>query len=359
MAGLSACSSVENFMSGDKVDYRSGGATRTQGLEVPPDLSQLNRDTRFSQQGGSISAAQFQSGTPAAAAVTNTVAPAELGAVKMEREGNQRWLSVPLAPDQVWPQLQAFWKERGFTLVLDQADAGVMETDWAENRAKLPNDFIRNAVGKVFDSLYSTGTRDKFRTRVERTDKGSEIYVTHRGVEEVYSGDRKETTVWQARPADPQLEAEMLQRMLVRLGVKDEVAKATIGSPVTLPARARIVEGQPAATLQVDDGFDRAWRRVGLALDRSGFTVEDRDRAQGVYFVRYVDPAQAGKDEPNFLSRLFTFGKKDEAGNPVRYRVVLKGQGEQTTVTVLNPQGQPENGEAGKRIVGLLAEDLK
>ena len=359
VAGLSACSTVENFMSGDKVDYRTGGATRTQSLEVPPDLSQLNRDARFNQQGGSISAAQYQAGTPAAAAVTNTVAPTELGAVKLEREGNQRWLSVPLPPDQVWPQLQAFWKERGFTLVLDQADTGVMETDWAENRAKLPNDFIRNAIGKVFDSLYSTGTRDKFRTRVERTAKGSEIYVTHRGVEEVYSGDRKESTVWQPRAADPQLEAEMLQRLLVRLGVKDEVAKSTVASPVTLPARARIVEGQPAATLQVDDGFDRAWRRVGLALDRSGFTVEDRDRAQGVYFVRYVDPAQAGKDEPNFLSRMFNFGKKEDAGNPVRYRVVVKGQGEQTTVTVLNPQGQPENGDAGKRIIGLLAEDLK
>jgi outer membrane protein assembly factor BamC len=358
VAGLSACSSVENFMGGDKVDYRSAGSTRAQGLEVPPDLSQLNRDTRFQQQGGTVSATQFQSGNAAATAVPSTVAPKAIGIVKLEREGNQRWLSVPMTPEQVWPQLQAFWKERGFTLVLDQAETGVMETDWAENRAKLPNDFIRNSIGKVFDSLYSTGTRDKFRTRVERTPDGSEIYITHRGVEEIYSGDHKDTTVWQPRPADPQLEAEMLQRMLLRLGVKEEVAKSTVDSPVTLPSRARVVEGQAAATLQVDDGFDRAWRRVGLALDRSGFTVEDRDRAQGVYFVRYVDPAQAGKDEPGFLSRMFG-KKKDDAGGPVKYRVQVKGQGEISTITVLNAQGQPENGEAGKRIVSLLAEDLK
>jgi len=360
VAGLSACSSIENFMTGDKIDYRSGGATRTQGLEVPPDLSQLNRDARFTQQGGTISATQFQAGNTAKEAVTNTVAPKDLGAVKMVREGNQRWLSVPLTPEQLWPQLQGFWKEGGFNLVVDSAGTGVMETDWAENRAKLPNDFIRNSIGKVFDSLYSTGTRDKFRTRVERTAGGSEIYITHRGVEEVYSGDRKETTVWQPKPADPQLEAEMLQRLLVRLGVKEEVAKTTVASPVTLPAHARVVEGQTAATLTVDDSFDRAWRRVGLALDRSGFTVEDRDRAQGVYFVRYVDPAQAGKDEPGFLSRLLSFGKKrDDAGGPVKYRVQVKGQGDQSTVTVLNAQGQPENGEAGKRIVSLLVEDLK
>ncbi|HEX6708602.1 MAG TPA: outer membrane protein assembly factor BamC [Albitalea sp.] len=353
---------MENFLGGDKIDYRSAGATREKSLEVPPDLSQLGRDTRFqAAPGGSVSAAQYQAGAAATAAVsTSNVAPKATGDIRMEREGNQRWLAVPMPPEQLWPQLQAFWKERGFNLLVDQSDAGVMETDWAENRAKLPQDIIRNTIGKVLDSLYSTGERDKFRTRVERTANGSEIYLSHRGLIEVYSGDRKETTVWQPRPADPQLEAEMLQRIMLKLGVKEEQAKATVatgGTPVA--TRARIVEGQSGATLQVDDGFDRAWRRVGLALDRSGFTVEDRDRAQGLYFVRYVDPSQAGKDEPGLLSRLFSFGKKDPASGPARYRVQVKGEGDRSTVTVLNNQGQPENGEAGKRIVSLLVEDLK
>jgi outer membrane protein assembly factor BamC len=141
--------------------------------------------------------------------------------------------------------------------------------------------------------------------------------------------------------------------------VKEEVAKSTVASPVAAPARARVVAGQASATLTVDDAFDRAWRRVGLALDRSGFTVEDRDRTQGLYFVRYVDPAQAGKDEPGFFSRVFSFGKKDENTGPVKYRVQVKGQGDVSTVTVLNAQGQPENGEAGQRIIKLLVEDLK
>ena len=210
----------------------------------------------------------------------------------------------------------------------------------------------------MFDSLYSTGERDKFRTRVERTLGGSEIYLSHRGVEEIYSGDDKETTVWQPRPADPILEAQMLQRIMLSLGVTEEQAKAVVAAPATVPARARIVEGQPAATLQVDDGFDRAWRRVGLALDHSGFTVEDRDRAKGLYFVRYVDPAQAGKDEPGFLSRLF--GKKNTGPTiSVRYQVTVTGEGEHSTVSVLDAQGKPENGDAGKRIVRLLVEDLK
>jgi len=251
-------------------------------------------------------------------------------------------------------------------LTQDDAAAGVMETDWAENRAKLPQDIVRGSIGRVLDGLYSTGELDKFRTRVERASGGTEVYITHRGMVETYTGERRESTIWQPRQPDPQLEGEFLSRLMLKLGASEEVAKtavaatspATVGDSAT-PARARIVAGQPAATLQVDDGFDRAWRRVGVALDRSGFTVEDRDRTQGVYFVRYIDPKFAGKDEPNLFSKLFSFGKKDDAGNPTRYRVVVKSDGERSTVTILNNQGAPENGDVGKRITSLLLDDLK
>jgi outer membrane protein assembly factor BamC len=364
LVGLSACSSFENFVGGDKIDYRSASTTRVQGLEVPPDLSQLGRDQRYVQpSGGSVSAAQFQAGAAATgtAAAAPAVAPAAVGDFRIERAGNDRWLVTSLTPEQLWPQLEAFWKERGFVLVVDQADAGVMETDWAENRAKLPQDVIRATLGRIAEQLYSTGERDKFRTRVERTPKGTEVYISHKGLEEIYSGDRKETTVWQPRKPDPLLEGEMLQRLMVKLGQKEEQAK-TMAAAATAPTpeapRARMVQGQPA-TLQVDDNFDRAWRRVGVALDRSGFTVEDRDRAQGIYFVRYVDPKSAGKEQPGFFSRLFSFGKKQDASGPAKYRVSVKGEGERSTVTVLNSSGAPESGDAGKQIASLLVEDLK
>jgi outer membrane protein assembly factor BamC len=358
---LGGCSSVENFMGGDKIDYRSA-AVKTNGLDVPPDLTQLARDTRYPQQGGTVSATTFQA-APAASApspAASGVLPASTD-IRLERLGNERWLAVGQSPDQVWPQLQAFWKERGMILVIDQANAGVMETDWAENRAKLPQDFIRNTLGRLIEPLYSTGERDKFRTRVERVPSGSEIYISHRGLIEVYTSALKEATVWQPRPTDPQLEAEFLQRLMVKLGTKEEAAKAAVvaAAAQTQPAKARLVEGQAAATLQVDDGFDRAWRRVGLALDRSGFTVEDRDRAQGVYFVRYVDPAFAGREDPSFLSKLFSFGRDKGGITTARYRVNVKGEGERSTVAVSNDQGAPENGDAGKRIVALLLEDLK
>ncbi|HEX7436468.1 MAG TPA: outer membrane protein assembly factor BamC, partial [Caldimonas sp.] len=185
--------------------------------------------------------------------------------------------------------------------------------------------------------------------------------ITHRGMEEVYIGQNKESTIWQPRPSDPQLEGEFLSRLMIKLGTKEEVARTATAAPAEGgPARARVLAGRPAATLQLDDGFDRAWRRVGLALDRSGFTVEDRDRAQGLYFVRYVDPKFAGREEPGFFSRLFSFGRKsDDASTLSRYRVSVKAEGDTSTVSVLDAKGAPENGDVGKRIVGLLIDDLK
>ncbi|MES2100263.1 MAG: outer membrane protein assembly factor BamC [Pseudomonadota bacterium] len=369
-ASLAGCSTIEGLMSGDKLDYRtasSGG--KTTGLEVPPDLTQLTRDSRYQQtQGGAVSAAAFQANTPATVATIAPATPIAAQAVadmRIERLGNERWLRTSLTPEQLWPQLQAFWKERGFVIVQDTPATGVMETDWAENRGKLPLDFVRSSIGKVFDGAFSTGELDKFRTRVERTANGTEVYITHRGMIEVYVGDRKESTTWQPRQPDPQLEGELLSRLMLKLGATETVAKAAVPVPGTpgAPARARLITGQPSATLQIDDGFDRAWRRVGVALDRSGFTVEDRDRTQGVYFVRYIDPKFAGKEEPGLFSKLLGFmGSKstdDPTGGPARYRVTVKGDGERSTVSVLTGAGAPENGDAGKRITALLLEDLK
>ncbi len=360
---LGACSTMDNLLSGDKIDYKSQAA-KTAPLEVPPDLTQLARDGRYQPQSGAVSASSFGSATAATPAnnnAANSVAPTSIGQMRIVREGNQRWLSVPIPAEQLWPQLRSFWQERGFSLVIDSPEAGVMETDWAENRAKIPQDIIRRAIGRVFDSLYDTGERDRFRLRVERNGNASDVFISHRGMVEIYTTDRKETTTWTQRPSDPQLEAEFLSRLMVKLGAKEDVARTVAANPVNVSGtpRARVVAGQPAATLQVDEGFDRAWRRVGLTLDRSGFTVEDRDRAGGLYFVRYVDPKDAATAEPGFFAKLFNFGKSDASQAPTRYRIAVKTEGTVTNVSVQNTQGGPENSAVAQRIVGLLVEDLK
>lgn len=360
-AALAGCSSVSSMLEGDKVDYRSGGSKSTR-LEVPPDLTQLARDPRYQVPGGTVSASAYQqqvAAAPAAGTVAGAVAPAALGETRIERAGDQRWLVTQMPPEQVWPALQEFWQDLGFNLTTDSPETGVMETDWAEDRAKLPVDIVRRTVGRVLESFYSTGELDRFRTRVERTPAGTEIYISHRGMEEVYTNQLQDHTKWQPREADTELEAYMLGRLMVKLGAKPEQAEAAVAAAPTIPPRARVVTAGGTPAVQLDEGFDRAWRRVGLSLDRSGFTVEDRDRAQGLYFVRYVTPsADDGRREPGLLARWFGGGEPNSA--PVRYRVAVKGDGEQRTmVSVLNAQGAPESGETAQRIVKLLAEDLK
>lgn len=351
---LSACSVLEN----DKIDYKS--ATKGATLEVPPDLTQLSRDTRYTVPGGVVSAAAFEAGQAQQPRGAASAAPKSIGDVRIERDGNQRWLVVDRPADQLWDPVRDFWIENGFVYVLEQPKLGLLETDWAENRAKLPQDIIRSTIGKVFDSLYSTGERDKFRTRLERNASGgTEIYISHRGMVEVYTNTQKDNTVWQPRPADPELETEFLRRLMVKLGVSQEQADAVAKANTTTAAatgsvRMESANGQPV--LQIDEGFDRAWRRVGVALDRTGFTVEDRDRSRGIYFVRYVAP-DAKVEPKGFFSKLFS--RSPDAVPPLKYRIVVRSEGNRSTVSVLNAAGAPETSANAQRIVRVLADDLK
>ncbi len=354
VALLAGCTIMDSGSS-DSIDYRSN-TVRAKPLDVPPDLTQLARDSRYQPQNGIVSAAAVSAGTSpsAAAAGTSSVALNALDGMRVERQGDQRWLVVPTAPEQVWPQVRAFWEQRGFTLQVDDAKVGLLETNWAENRAKLPQDIIRSTIGRVFASAYDTGERDQFRTRLERVGNATEITISHRGMEEVFTSERKESTIWRPRAADPQLEAEMLSRLMVSLGAKAEPARVQVAQAPEVPLRSRLVVGGTA--IEVDDTFDRSWRRVGLALDRGGFTVEDRDRSMGVYYVRWVDPKFAGKEEPGWWDKLT--GKAD-AAQAVRYRIAVKANGDKTVVAVLTSAGAVDVGENGKKIAAQLAKELR
>jgi outer membrane protein assembly factor BamC len=357
LLGLSLALGGCSVLEGDKVDYKS--ASSAPSLAVPPDLTQLSRDNRYAIPGGAVTASSYQIGQ---ANTSVPVAATAIGDVRIVREGNQRWLVVKRSPEELWDPIKDFWQEHGFLLSLDQKNLGIMETDWAENRAKIPQDFIRESLGKLLDSLYSTAERDRFRTRLERTANGeTDIFISHRGMVEVYpsgnvaAGPRDANTIWQPRPTDPELEAEFLRRLMVKLGVSQEQAKAVVAaSDRKSSSRVSQVNGQPVVL--VDDGFDRAWRRVGLSLDRTGFTVEDRDRSKGIYFVRYVE-SNPNKSEPGFFSKLF--GASAKVNKPIKYQVVVRSQGESSVVSVLDAAGGPESSANAQSIVKVIADDLK
>ncbi|MEO8536676.1 MAG: outer membrane protein assembly factor BamC [Betaproteobacteria bacterium] len=360
---LGGCETIGIAPIGKRIDYKSASAGPT--LELPPDLTSPQFDDRYSVTSASELAAKNAT-RPAQTELLPVAGDARVG-----RAGSERWLIVKATPDQAWSTVRKFWLDNGFVIATEQPALGVMETDWAENRAEIPQDVVRKYIGKYADIFYSTYKRDKFRTRIERgVESGTvEIYVSHRGMEQMpttkIDNAQPAGFAWAVMPPNPNLEAEMLSRLMVRFGTPEAqaVAAASPAAIAAAPVHARLEKGGDGLSrLVVDDPFDRAWRRVGLALDRTGFTVVDRDRSNGTYFVRFADPDadMARKDrEKGFLSKVLNFWKTDEKEKPEQYRIRVVETAPQSTVSVLDPSGAPDRTQASDRILALLRDQLK
>jgi len=357
--GLTACGSMT---SSDKIDYKKSGQVSGPNLALPPDLITTQAERRFVVQDGTATMSEYNQAVKKSSQMRSNVLTGIPG-MKIERDGDRRWLVVDKPATELYPQVKDFWQENGFLLAIDSPSTGIMETDWAENRAKIPQDIIRRTLGRVLDSAYDSGERDKFRTRLElQKPDVTEIYITHKGAIETPVKDSSGamiTTQWTIRPTDPELEAVFLARLMERLGMTQEQAKAQVAATASAPKtpRAKLVEEGTATRIEMSSGFDRAWRDVGLALDRSNFTVEDRDRSRGIYFVRYVNPKELG-DGRSWFGR--TFGKSNDADKKAKlYRVVVQTRGDnQVAILVQDSEGKPENTTTGNQLLTTLDRQL-
>ena len=362
--GLTACTT--STVSSDKVDYKSGGAQRGPNLTYPPDLVTSQADRRYLVQDGSATMSDYNAILKKGGEVRKTPLTGIPG-MRMVRDGDKRWLVIDKPAAELYPQVKDFWQENGFLLLVDSPTTGIMETDWVENRAKIPQDYLRSLLGGVLSSVFDTGERDKYKTRLEalKPDQ-TEIFITHKGASEEPVRDNSGgviSTKWVARPNDPDLDAAFLVRLMERLGHTQEQAKAQLAassSPTAKTVKAKLVQDSSgAAVIELPSSFDRAWRDVGLALDRSNFTVIDRDRSKGIYFVRYVNTKDIG-DSPSkgFFSGLFS--SKDEAALQAKqYRIFVKANGtEASQVFAQDAEGNAENTPAGIRLLTLLSDQL-
>jgi len=360
-ASLAGCSTWKKVV-GEKADYKQSRVEPP--LEIPPDLSSSTiEEGLVVPEGGTTTLSEYAADQgPGGGGVRRSGVLVQPENMHIERSDDKRWLVVNAPPEAVWPKVRDFWLQAGFILTVDDPAVGILETDWAENRADIPQDFIRRTIGRALNYLYSAATRDRFRVRLERTATGgTEVFIAHRGMEEVLQGgaESSEGTIWKPRPSDPELEAEMLRRMMVFMGVADDKAASQIAQPASehAPRSQLLVEATGATTLRVNEGFSRAWREVGLALDRVGFTVEDRDRSGGLYFVRYNDPLKEDRKR-GFLSKLKFWGD-DEPADAEQYRILLSAEGDRTLVTVQNSKGERDNSSTAKRILTLVHEQMQ
>lgn len=380
---LAGCGLMDRMSS----DYKTTRIRETP-LEVPPDLTAPTYDDRFAipDPKASTSFSQYQQGRGPAgaggAAPVNIAVLPPIANARIERAGELRYVVAKADPAQAWPVVREFWLDQGFAIAREDAAVGVMETNWRENRPRVESEGLRGFVSRALPGMYSSGERDRFRSRIERgTEAGTvEIYVSHRGLEEVFTSTQQDATRWAPRGngTDRDLEAEMLQRLVLKLGeptkksepVRQAEAKpgaAPIGGAVqarpTTPApstsQAAVMQGGGSGPIVLNDGFDRGWRRVGLALDRVGFTVEDRDRSKGTYFIRYSDPDASKVDNEGFIDKLAFWRPAGKSTAPQFRIAVTDAGGGFTNVVVQDDKGANDSTATGKRILSLLFEQLK
>ncbi|HEY0721393.1 MAG TPA: outer membrane protein assembly factor BamC [Gammaproteobacteria bacterium] len=342
---LAACSGGSTNA---RIDYKKAEVTKP--LEVPPDLTLPPAGGRemelplLSAQGANGSA----TGMPA-------VLPQQTN-VHVAGDDSQRWLVVAMSPEELWPKLKAFWPTVGLAVQRDDAAFGIMETDWAENRSDIKGGFFKGLFAKVFSRFDSAPTRDKYRLRLERGENGgSELYVTHYGVEEVVKSVSEgfNETKWQTRPSDPELANEILKRLMIYLGTPEAQAQALAVTETVGPHLQLVDEGGPA--LRLDEGFDRAWRRTGIALDRMGLVVEDRDRSNGLYYVSKVDLLE--EEKQGWFSSLFSGDEKKKANS--HYRIKVAGEGESSLVTLLDGEGNRLTTDNARALLERMREQMQ
>ena len=366
-SALIACDSMpdlDDTFAGRKVDYKKQSRD-VDSLEIPPDLTSATYDEMMVvpdiNTGGSASFQDYASERQGGQVVIDKVLPKQSD-IQLIREGDDvRHLVITGTKAQTWEKMREFWLNSGMLIKRENPATGILETEWSENRADIPQDFIRSALSYVMESFYSAGTRDKYRVRIEEGDQDGEmnLFLTHYGMEEVIESETTERTIWKPRQRDPELEAEMLGRMMVYMGVEEQKAKALLARSVTKKVdRATISRNaQGNSRLVVKETFPRAWRRTGVALDRISFVVEDRNREDGVYFVQYIDPL-AEEKEGGFLSGL-KFWKEEVAVDKSKYQIKLFARGDDTVIIVLDSNGKPDTSKTSYRILSLLHEQLK
>ena len=336
---LSACSS--NHLKTTQADYESENKKAATALEIPPDLRDPNQGNLYSLPGENASA---QNGGNVLTQVKNA---------RIERSGNQRWLVISdKDATEIWSLLRTFWQESGFTIYSEEPKIGVMETDWAENRAKLAHQGLRKLFDKVgLGGVYSTSERDKFLIRMEKNKQGGvDIFFSHKGLEEVYDSKNKDRTVWQPRANDPNLEAVFLSRFMQYLGIDENVAQQQVQK------KQDDNQGTAFAKLEQDSVWiagsaERNVNRVASALDRIGLTVREFVAERGTFIVQPApkesDVIRAAEKKTGLFSKWFGKDKqsKDEPEAIPQMLVALEAVENGQRIHLLNQDGKPYNGE--------------
>jgi len=407
---LNGCENIPFVERVTAPDYKATGRSRP--LEVPPDLTSATTNDAYAIP-GSTSYSDFKNGQQQDNGQPKILPNPE--GMKIVKAGAQRWLVVNAPAEKIWPLIRDFWIDMGFAVKKENPEVGVMETEWIKEGDLMTND-NKGTLDKFdawLDSLASgTANRKKFRTRLERglQEGTTEIYMTHRSVDTApddgkekirtpygvvdmgYKNDSKSKEDSKVDSRSDELDAELLRRLMVKLGLADKRAKEIIAAPISQKRAEIKKEADGSSSVEIQDPFDRAWRRVGLALDIIGFVIEDKDRSNGIYFVKYADvdiddspkkkkgvldslmfwsdddkkdkqakDTSQTKEKPLSERLKFWGGSDKEKTNPEKqYRIkIISIDNGGSQVVIEYQDGKKNTSSTANRIISLLYDQLK
>ena len=363
LISMTACSGNKKDL--PKLDYQTQ-TRKIVKLEVPPDLNNPDQGNLYQIPAGSgaVRASDLSRRTSATQQAANSEVLKSVKGVRLERDGNQRWIEVQgKSPTEIWPLLKAFWQENGFDIKSEEPGIGQMETEWAENRAKIPQDGLRRLLDKVgMGGIYSTSERDKFIIRIEQGKNGTtDVFFAHKGMKEVYADKKKDTTMWQPAANDPNLEAAFLARFMQYLGVDQQQAENALTQSVAKRSGSELarIDGN---TLLVSGDYGRNWRRTALALDRIGLNVLGQNIERHAFLVQQApnESEAVSTKKPGFFSRMFGKGKKVE--KPAAYPeiiVFVEPINGGSRIRLLNKDGSAYNGSDASTLISRLHTELR
>ena len=356
---ISACSSTSEIDEDYKGVYNTKKSSRG-SLEVPPDLAAPDSSNALSIPSLSGTGANFSEYSNLGEGSANNVLPKSSAGIRFVREGRSFWLEIESKPDEIWRQTRSFFMDLGFSFVRENPVNGLIETEWLENRLDVPTGWFSSLLG----GLFSTGLMDKYRIRIERSDKDnvSLLFITHQGLKEVSYGNFSETDYsikWQPRESDPELEAEMLQRFLVFRGVAKAHAKQLTSQKKDIEI-AKLVKDQSGvnSVIEVSEIFPRTWRRISIALDRMGIVVEDRNRSKGLYYIKTTEDFIKGDaEDKSWLESIF--GSNEKQLKIAQYQLSVDDLENKTLISILSSSGEQDNSKTGYFILKKLQSQLR
>ncbi|MCC5856739.1 MAG: outer membrane protein assembly factor BamC [Ectothiorhodospiraceae bacterium] len=325
---------------------QTDGGSETERLIVPPDLSdeRIGEVPELRRQPGTSLAELARTGGRAGSPLLT-----EPPGMRIVRSGETRWLTVSAPPEEVWSWLQQFMQDSEVPVLRESSALGVLETDW------LPRPL--GQAGGVFMPVPAeteAPLRERYVFRLDRGDEAGSSLVQVAHLQAVAdNGD------WVPGRPDRGREAEALRTFMLYLGVQEaEATRALATAEEDAFTRFDVLDdGQ--LSLLINESFLQGWRRVGLALDRAGFTVEDRDRSTGQYLVRYDPAAEAERRRRGFFSRLAFWREREPELEPGNYAYLVRSDGGRTRVTIATEDGEPVPESLAERLLGLMEEQLR